>query len=1000
MVYIVFLSNGIYAQSPKYTVTWYTDSEGLPQNSIKDITPDKYGYVWLSTENGIVRYDGQGFKLYNQYLDGFSANRMLFFDGDIQKDSITISNVLGETLLIKGHQIQRINDFGQGHLKALLKAQQQKYSGNKVIYKDLYLQLKANGKTRFLIGHDSIKEFDDNSALKEYHFPTVVGDQFFILADSLFVLKNNKELFWVNNGTLENTSLHLDSEKRKDIYINDNVGQTFLFSDKNIYLLKKVSGSITRERIVEDFDFTSFEVYSIYYDSPNKILYIGSNTKGFCIVTEKVFKTVLMNPNNPDQVEYALAAINDSTLLNPSGDLLANGKFQGKLKFQNNTDRYLLAFDNEDHIWIKEQNRLYRYKKEGNYKKFDTWTFEREITSLNLINNSLWVGTYDAVEGKGVLYSLDLGVPKPFPEKIVMPRTNISYIVEEQKDRYVVGSNTGIYTLDLGQELPQLKKVESLGSPEVRSLYRTGNEVWITTYGQGIFLYRSGNVFSFPMDRNGYLATSHCILEDTKGYFWISTNKGLFQVAKKSLYEYAAHKIGNVYYQYYDKSAGFYTNEFNGGCYPCAIKQSNDVFSFPSLMGILSFDPNSVHPKLPKYDIFLDKIILDEKVVHPEEEISIDRKTERITFYFSSPHYGNSYNNQIMVKLEGGGQHDWTYINNENNISYTSLSPGNYTITARKMAGFNSTYTYRTFVFKIEPAFWQTTWFMVGAVLFVVYLVYLGVQIRLRYVRHKNILLERKIAERTSQLKSTVGTLRKTRNDLNEQVLGHKNLLASLTHDIRTPLKYLSITGKHIYENLDEGKESISMNAKSIYSSSVQLIQYIDNLLEYAKTNENLKETSFQSFNLFELVNEKITVFENIFILRKITVINKIEPQLFITLNKQLFSIVIHNLLDNAIKNTYSGTIILKHEQEKTTSLITIEDTGFGMSRDKLKYYQHIVSNYDAEKIEGHQGADKGLGIGIIAELLMIMNAQIKIESSLGKGTRIKLYFNIYSSLP
>src|SRR5690606_27502134 len=208
-------------------------------NSIKDIIPDKYGYVWLSTENGIVRYDGQGFKLYNQYLDGLSANRMFFFDGNIEKDSIIISNALGETLLIKGHQIQRINDSGPGDLNAFLKSQQQKYSGNNVLYVDLYLQLKANGKTRFLIGHDSIKEFDDNSALKEYHFPTVVGDQFFILANSLFVLKNNKELFWVNNVSLEKTEFHLDSDKWKHIYINDNVAHTFLLSDTNIYLLKK-----------------------------------------------------------------------------------------------------------------------------------------------------------------------------------------------------------------------------------------------------------------------------------------------------------------------------------------------------------------------------------------------------------------------------------------------------------------------------------------------------------------------------------------------------------------------------------------------------------------------------------------------------------------------------------------------------------------------------------------------------------------------------------------
>lgn len=311
------------------------------------------------------------------------------------------------------------------------------------------------------------------------------------------------------------------------------------------------------------------------------------------------------------------------------------------------------------------------------------------------------------------------------------------------------------------------------------------------------------------------------------------------------------------------------------------------------------------------------------------------------------------------------------------------------------MTGFDSSYTYKAYEFRIEPAFWQTTWFMIGAVLFVIYLIYLGLQVRLRYARHKNILLERKISERTTQLKSTVGTLRQTKNDLNEQVLNHKKLLASLTHDIKTPLKYLSLTGRHIYENLDEGKESIGINAKSIYTSSSQLIQYIDNLLEYTKANVDLKEANVRSFNISELINEKIPVFGNSFILRKITVINEIERHVFITLNKQLFSIVVHNLLDNAIKNTYNGSITFKHEQKATTRVITIEDTGFGMSPDKLKYYQYVVSNSDAEKVEGYKGTDKGLGIGIIAELLIIMDAKIKIESSLGKGTRIRLYFNI-----
>src|SRR5690606_40213251 len=102
----------------------------------------------------------------------------------------------------------------------------------------------------------------------------------------------------------------------------------------------------------------------------------------------------------------------------------------------------------------------------------------------------------------------------------------------------------------------------------------------------------NNKVTSFPLDKNKYLATSHCIVEDQRGYFWITTNKGLFQVKKEKLYAYADGKTENVYYQYYDKSYGLLSSEFNGGCYPCGIKLHNKI-DFPSYSELVSF--NLVH---------------------------------------------------------------------------------------------------------------------------------------------------------------------------------------------------------------------------------------------------------------------------------------------------------------------------------------------------------------------------------------------------------------------
>ena len=109
LLLLLFIYQSNFSQE-KYHTTWYSaDTNHLPQNSVKSITPDKYGFLWLSTENGIVRYDGQNFKTYNgENVKNLTGNRMRFFNGSIHKDSIIIINEKGETLLIHERSVKRI----------------------------------------------------------------------------------------------------------------------------------------------------------------------------------------------------------------------------------------------------------------------------------------------------------------------------------------------------------------------------------------------------------------------------------------------------------------------------------------------------------------------------------------------------------------------------------------------------------------------------------------------------------------------------------------------------------------------------------------------------------------------------------------------------------------------------------------------------------------------------------------------------------------------------
>jgi ligand-binding sensor domain-containing protein len=83
-VLLLFIFSIIYTQH--YSIQLYNTDNGLPQNSVKDIIKDKYGFIWLTTENGIVRYDGMKFLVYKNLP--LNSQRFMYFYGHPEKDSI------------------------------------------------------------------------------------------------------------------------------------------------------------------------------------------------------------------------------------------------------------------------------------------------------------------------------------------------------------------------------------------------------------------------------------------------------------------------------------------------------------------------------------------------------------------------------------------------------------------------------------------------------------------------------------------------------------------------------------------------------------------------------------------------------------------------------------------------------------------------------------------------------------------------------------------------
>lgn len=101
-----------------------------------------------------------------------------------------------------------------------------------------------------------------------------------------------------------------------------------------------------------------------------------------------------------------------------------------------------------------------------------------------------------------------------------------------------------------------------------------------------------------------------------------------------------------------------------------------------------------------------------------------------------------------------------------------------------------------------------------------------------------NLVLEKKINSRTEDLNNAIEILKETKKDLKNQLWFQKGLVNSISHDLKTPMKYLSLTSKYVLEFPNKNEEE-KENLELIYHSSTQMLNYVDRLIFYAKANLN-----------------------------------------------------------------------------------------------------------------------------------------------------------------
>jgi|GEM_PF-877839 len=1013
------------ANLQEYSITHYNDENGLPQNSIKSFYKSKSGFIWLITENGILRYDGNKF---NPIIDSTAQTQGKRYSSFHVTNTADNENIFALSEDIKFLKIHHNYMIADSSIEQNLPADFSIKNINSV-YRTLgtpnnyyqfhnpeimHIPIAEQENSFFILRNDSIYHYKDKLISFSLSYPYKDFWKVFRLHNKLYLQQSNNTFLTVNKWGVSNTKIKGDilnnpsfhNNGKLVVFWNNNNNQVLFSLEDVIYHVEAdPTGALNTTLLLSGFDITKQYISQIYYDKSMQRIFLGGFINGLYVMKKKRFKNLRIGDESEENVYYGQIIYDKNSILTPQRVVLGYDPSSKEYTAKHFSgyriwDRYVILRDKQNFIWIKEGSKLLKYDSLGK-EHLQTVSPNTEINMLHLDNTGrIWIG--------GKFDGLFSFIPDEeniqFTHWTSAIKGAIMVINNINDDTLLIGTTEGLFKYVISTMT--LKEITYFRDKQVRNLYiPKEDEIWVNTYGQGSYLIQNSKITNFPSDENGYLLHAHCIFEDRKGIFWVTTNKGLFRVAKKDLLAYAeTGNVENLWFDYFSKWDGFGTNEFNGGCQPCAVRLPNDYVSFPSLNGLVWFKPEEVESEHPNSSIFLDDVTVNKGNYSIQgDTISFSTSDMQAIIRVSTPYFGEYYNLRLEYYLSRknakSSKPEWKDIDSQNSVLHLpQLGPGEYNLLIRKFSGDGiNNFDYKEFHLIVPTPWYESNWiYTLLGVLFLLSL-YLVADLRSKYLQRKNLNLEKLVRKRTQELNTTLEELRHSQADLTWQSFINGQIIASISHDVKTPLKYLTKLTKTIYQTLEVSEDPDMIEiSKASHHTSKRLYYLISNLLEYIKGN-NLTDGYIQKedIDFRKLIDIKTQLFEETLAGNRSKVYNDIPEGFKLYSSPQLIGIIVQNLIDNAIKASPGGIVEIS-VKEITGQKLVIQffNTGSGLSENLLTWFNEYTPSPHTGNQHNPLPKHNGLGLMIIKQLASLLEIDIQAFSDEKSGTSIYLTFH------
>ena len=818
-----------------HQTTW-TSNEGLPQNSIYAMVQTGDHYIWLGTQEGLIRFDGVRFEIFDtKNTPAIRHNWIMCLYEDREETLWIGTNGGGLTAYRKGVWTNYStrdglsNDFiwsvTQDRDGAIWTATNRGL--NKLKDGQIHIYTTQNGlcsdMTRSVIeDRQGVIWIGAYGGLSKFHKGTFEN---YSVSNGLsnnavsVCYEDTKGIIWA--GTYGGGLNRFENGRWSSLSVKDGLASDMvatLFEDRQGSLWIGTRGGVSR------YVNGEFSTYSVkqglsnnhirkFLEDHEGNLWIGTDGGGLNRLRDS--KCVTYSTRHGLSYNIVRCVYEDrvgTIWIGTSGgglNRLKDGIFRAYTTKDGLSSDIVWSVcqDRKGCLWAGTDGNGLNVLNNGRFRSYHVKDgLSNEFIRAMCVDNNddLWIATLNGLNcfknGKFTIYNTNNG----------LSNNTILSVTVDREGTVWAGTNGGGLNYFKNGKWSVYNTRDGLSNDIVLCAYIDNeNALWVGTDGGGLNRLKNGKWTHYTTDHGLHDNLIFSILEDNKGSLWMSCNRGIFEVSKKDLDDFSVGKIRRIKSAVYTNADGMMSPECCGRNQPSGWKTSDGKLLYPTVMGMVIVNPENLKNNVLPPPIHIEKIIADDSTAGWDKlsdslPVIFGPGAEKLEIHFTALSFVIPEKARFMYKLEGFDR-NWVDAGSRRIAYYTNLPPGEYGFKVKACNNdgvWNETGASRIII--LRPFVYQTKWFYGLCVIAFILGVYMVYRFRIHQVEKRKTELEIMVNEKTAtigaQKKDLEIALAELKNTQIQLVQSAKmsslgQLVAGLAHEINNPITF-------IYSNL------------------------------------------------------------------------------------------------------------------------------------------------------------------------------------------------------